>query len=36
MHDRLFDRQDQLGYDDLVAHATRLGLDVERFAADLE
>jgi Na+/H+ antiporter NhaA len=35
MHDRLFDHQDALTARDLVAHAGALGLDTERFAADL-
>ena len=35
MHDRLFAHADRLAPDDLVAHAAALGLDVERFAADL-
>jgi Na+/H+ antiporter NhaA len=35
MHDRLFAHADQLTPDDLVEHAEALGLDVERFAADL-
>jgi Na+/H+ antiporter NhaA/predicted DsbA family dithiol-disulfide isomerase len=35
MHDLLLDHQDALGSDDLVEHAGRLGLDVERFANDL-
>jgi Na+/H+ antiporter NhaA/predicted DsbA family dithiol-disulfide isomerase len=35
MHDLLLDNQDQLGLDDLIRHADRLGLDVERFAEDL-
>lgn len=36
MHDRLFAHQDALEPDDLLDHARALGLDVERFAADLE
>jgi protein-disulfide isomerase len=35
MHDRLFDHQDQLRVRDLIRHAEALGLDVERFTADL-
>jgi Na+/H+ antiporter NhaA/predicted DsbA family dithiol-disulfide isomerase len=35
MHDRLFDHQDALTARDLIGHAAALGLDVERFAADL-
>jgi Na+/H+ antiporter NhaA len=35
MHDRLFDHQDALGARDLIGHAAALGLDTERFAADL-
>ena len=35
MHDVLFDDQGALGYEDL-AYAGRLGLDVERFAQDLQ
>jgi len=31
MHDLLLDRQDALGFDDLVGYAGQLGLDVERF-----
>ena len=31
MHDLLLDRQDALGFDDLVGYAAQLGLDVERF-----
>jgi protein-disulfide isomerase len=36
MHDRLFENQQRLGRDDLLAHAKAVGLDVERFEADLE
>jgi Na+/H+ antiporter NhaA len=36
MHDLLFRHQDELGYEDLVAYAAELGLDVERFADDLQ
>jgi Na+/H+ antiporter NhaA len=35
MHDRLFDHQDALSARDLIGHAAALGLDTERFAADL-
>jgi Na+/H+ antiporter NhaA len=35
LHDVLLDNQDALEPDDLIAHAERLGLDVERFADDL-
>jgi protein-disulfide isomerase len=35
MHDRLFDHQDALSARDLMGHAAALGLDTERFAADL-
>jgi Na+/H+ antiporter NhaA len=35
MHDLLLDRQDALQHSDFVAYAEQLGLDVERFAADL-
>ena len=35
MHDLLLERQDALGFDDLVGHAGELGLDVERFEEDL-
>ncbi len=36
MHELLFLHQDRLERDDLVAYAGELGLDVERFAADLD
>ncbi|MDT0165217.1 Na+/H+ antiporter NhaA [Actinotalea sp. AC32] len=36
MHDLLFAHQDELELPDLLGHAGRLGLDVERFARDLE
>jgi Na+/H+ antiporter NhaA len=36
MHDLLFRHQDRLEYEDLVAYADELGLDVERFADDLQ
>ena len=36
MHDLLFDRQGELGIDDLLEYAEDLDLDVERFAEDLE
>ena len=35
MHDRLFEHQLELADDDLLAHAEALGLDADRFAADL-
>jgi protein-disulfide isomerase len=35
MHDRLLDHQDALTVRDLIGHAAALGLDTERFAADL-
>ena len=35
MHDLLFDGQDALEDDDLVAYANELGLDVERFGLEL-
>ena len=35
MHDRLLQYQDALSFDDLIEHAAALGLDVERFRADL-
>ncbi len=35
MHNVLFEHQDALGPDDLVAYAGQLGLDVERFSDDL-
>lgn len=35
MHDLLFARQDALGYEDVVAYAAELGLDVETFVRDL-
>jgi Na+/H+ antiporter NhaA len=36
MHDRLYAHQDALGVTELLGHADALGLDVERFARDLE
>lgn len=36
MHDRLLDAQQKLTREDLIAHADALGLDVERFADDLD
>lgn len=36
MHELLFTRQDRLERDDLVGYAGELGLDVERFVADLD
>jgi protein-disulfide isomerase len=35
MHDRLFEHQHQLADEDLRGHAAALGLDVERFDAEL-
>jgi Na+/H+ antiporter NhaA len=35
MHDLLLEHQDALGFDDLMGYAEQLGLDVERFGADL-
>jgi Na+/H+ antiporter NhaA len=35
MHDLLLERQDALGYRDLVGYARELGVDVERFQEDL-
>ena len=36
MHDVLLDHQDRLGPNDLAQYAEQLGLDVERFTADLQ
>ena len=36
MHDTLYENQRALGADDLVGYAEAIGLDVERFADDLE
>lgn len=36
MHDRLFDQQRALAREQLIAHARALGLDEQRFAADLD
>jgi Na+/H+ antiporter NhaA len=36
MHDVLLDNQDRLGPNDLAQYAEELGLDVERFTADLQ
>jgi Na+/H+ antiporter NhaA len=36
MHDLLFAHQDQLEFQDLVAHAAQVGMDVEMFLRDLE
>ena len=36
MHDVLFAHQDELELEDLLGYAARLGLDVERFARDLD
>jgi protein-disulfide isomerase len=35
MHDRFFEHQHQLADEDLRGHAAALGLDVERFDAEL-
>ncbi len=35
MHDLLFGHQDRLDYEDLIAYADELGLDVDRFSDDL-
>jgi protein-disulfide isomerase len=35
MHDLLLERQDALGFRDLVGYAAQLGLDVDRFEEDL-
>jgi formate-nitrite transporter family protein len=35
MHDRLYQRQNELGDQDLVKHARKLGLDVDRFQREL-
>ena len=36
MYDSLLANQDRLTRDDLLAHAGRLGLDIERFQDDLD
>jgi protein-disulfide isomerase len=36
MHDKLFENQPALDYDSLFGYAEELGLDVERFATELE
>jgi protein-disulfide isomerase len=36
MHDTLFDNQPALDFESLVGYAEQLGLDVQRFAAELE
>jgi Na+/H+ antiporter NhaA len=36
MHDLLFAHQNRLEYEDLIAYAEELGLDVERFAEELQ
>jgi protein-disulfide isomerase len=36
MHDTLFEKQPALDYDSLLGYAEELGLDVERFATELE
>ena len=35
MHDFLFEHQHELEYEDLVRHAERLGLDVDRFRSEM-
>ena len=35
MHDLLYERQDELGEEDLMRHAAELGLDLRRFEEDL-
>ncbi|MGH2806141.1 MAG: DsbA family protein [Actinomycetota bacterium] len=35
MHDHLFEHQHSLEYDDLIRHATEVGLDIEAFRADV-
>jgi formate/nitrite transporter FocA (FNT family)/predicted DsbA family dithiol-disulfide isomerase len=36
MHDRLYEHQDELAFEELVDHARALSLDVDRFREDLE
>jgi protein-disulfide isomerase len=36
MHDLLFENQDRLSVDDLLVYAQLLGLDIDRFVADLQ
>jgi protein-disulfide isomerase len=36
MHDRLYEHQDELAYTQLIEHARRLGLDVEKFEDELD
>jgi Na+:H+ antiporter, NhaA family len=36
MHHRLFTHQNELGYDDLLRHASAIGLDVDLFRRELE
>lgn len=36
MHDRLYEYQDALEYDDLIEHAAELGLDTDQFKHDFE
>jgi protein-disulfide isomerase len=36
MHDRLFENQDALAPEDLLAHAAALNLDLVRFSRDLD
>ena len=35
MHDLLYERQDELGEEDLMRYAAELGLDLRRFEEDL-
>lgn len=35
MHDHLFEHQHQLEYDDLIRHASEVGLDVDSFRGDV-
>jgi protein-disulfide isomerase len=35
MHDLLYEHQEALDFDDLVSYAQELGLDVDRFGADV-
>jgi protein-disulfide isomerase len=36
MHDRLYEHQDELAHPQLIAHARRLGVDVEKFEDELD
>jgi protein-disulfide isomerase len=36
MHDRLYEHQDELAHPQLIAHARRLGVDVEQFEDELD